>query len=106
MREAVEKVMSDNTLDASSIRPGRFRAPDRDLNTPHGNNSPRLSPRPAPAITVPMGFVRDSCGRLQVLGRAGRADPDQIGFAYEQATRHAAAREHRRCRRGVRRTTR
>ena len=43
-----------------------------DLNTPHGNNSPRLSPPTGfPAITVPMGFVRETLPvGLQVLGRA------------------------------------
>ena len=43
-----------------------------DLNTPHGNNSQRLSPPTGfPAITVPMGFVRDTLPvGLQVFGRA------------------------------------
>jgi Asp-tRNA(Asn)/Glu-tRNA(Gln) amidotransferase A subunit family amidase len=92
MREAVEKVMSDNTLDALVYPTWAF--PPRligDLNTPHGNNSPRLSPPTGfPAITVPMGFVRDSLPvGLQVLGRAwGEPTLIKIGFAYEQATRH------------------
>jgi amidase len=43
-----------------------------DLNTPHGNNCPRLSrPTGFPAITVPLGFMRDELPvGLQVLGRA------------------------------------
>ena len=60
---AVQKVMDDNTLDALVYPTWAF--PPRmigDLNTPHGNNSPRLSPPTGfPAITVPMGFVRDTC---------------------------------------------
>src|SRR6266478_10120257 len=45
MRAAVQKVMDDNTLDALVYPTWAF--PPRmigDLNTPHGNNSPRLSP--------------------------------------------------------------
>ncbi len=92
LREAVEKVMDDNALDALVYPTWAF--PPRligDLNTPHGNNSPRLSPPTGlPAITVPMGFVRDSLPvGLQVLGRAwGEPTLIKIGFAYEQATRH------------------
>ena len=42
-----------------------------DLNTPHGNNSPRLSPFTGfPALTVPMGYARDVLPvGLQILGR-------------------------------------
>jgi amidase len=92
LREAVEKVMGDNMLDALVYPTWAF--PPRligDLNTPHGNNSPRLSPPTGfPAITVPMGFVRDSLPvGLQVLGRAwGEPTLIKIGFAYEQATQH------------------
>src|SRR5262245_24234414 len=46
MRESVQKVMDDNTLDALVYPTWAF--PPRmigDLNTPHGNNSPRLSPQ-------------------------------------------------------------
>ena len=45
MRESVQKVMDDHTLDALVYPTWTF--PPRmigDLNTPHGNNSPRLSP--------------------------------------------------------------
>jgi amidase len=62
-----------------------------DLNTPHGNNSPRLSPPTGyPSITVPMGFVRESLPvGLQLLGRAW-SEPTliKIAYGYEQATRH------------------
>jgi Asp-tRNA(Asn)/Glu-tRNA(Gln) amidotransferase A subunit family amidase len=62
-----------------------------DLNTPHGNNSPRISPPTGfPAITVPMGFARGTLpAGLQILGRPW-SEPTliKIGYAYEQATRH------------------
>ncbi len=92
LRDALQKAMDDATLDALVYPTWAF--PPRmigDLNTPHGNNSPRLSPPTGfPAITVPMGFVRDTLPvGLQVLGRAW-SEPTliKIVYAYEQATRH------------------
>ena len=63
-----------------------------DLESPHGNNSATLSPPTGfPAITVPMGFVRDGTlpVGLQILGDAW-SEPTliRIAFAYEQHTLH------------------
>jgi Asp-tRNA(Asn)/Glu-tRNA(Gln) amidotransferase A subunit family amidase len=62
-----------------------------DLNTPHGNNSNRLSPPTGfPAVTVPMGFVHGMLpAGLQILGRPW-SEPTlfKIAYSYEQATRH------------------
>ena len=92
LREAVQKAMDDAKVDALVYPTWAF--PPRligDLNTPHGNNSPRLSPPTGfPAITVPMGFVRGTLPvGLQVFGRAW-SEPTliKIVYAYEQATRH------------------
>ena len=92
LRDAVQKAMDDAKVDALIYPTWAF--PPRmigDLNTPHGNNSPRLSPPTGfPAITVPMGFVRDNLPvGLQVFGRAW-SEPTliKIVYAYEQATRH------------------
>jgi Asp-tRNA(Asn)/Glu-tRNA(Gln) amidotransferase A subunit family amidase len=92
LREAVQKAMDDAGVDALVYPTWAF--PPRmigDLNTPHGNNSPRLSPPTGfPAITVPMGFVHGSLPvGLQVFGRAW-SEPTliKIVYAYEQATRH------------------
>lgn len=63
-----------------------------DLSSPHGNNSPILSPPTGfPAITVPMGFVWDETlpAGLQIYGDAW-SEPVliRIAYAFEQATRH------------------
>src|SRR5882724_9219878 len=92
LRDAVQKAMDDAKVDALIYPTWAF--PPRmigDLNTPHGNNSPRLSPPTGfPAITVPMGFVHGTLPvGLQVFGRPW-SEPTliKIVYAYEQATRH------------------
>ena len=92
LAQSVLKVMDDNKLDVL-VYPS-WNYPPRligDLNTPHGNNSPWISPPTGfPAVTVPMGFVHGSLpAGLQILGRPW-SEPTliKIGYAYEQATRH------------------
>ena len=89
----VLKAMDEGQLDAL-VYPS-WNNPPRligDLNTPHGNNSPRISPPTGfPAITVPMGFVRGGAlpAGLQILGRPW-SEPTliKITYAYEQGTKH------------------
>ena len=63
-----------------------------DLNTPHGDNSQLFSPTTGyPALTVPMGYTRG--GRLPAgITFFGRAWSEyrliQLGYDYEQRTRH------------------
>ncbi len=92
LRASVRRTLADHDLDAlvypSWDNPPRLIG---DLNTPHGNNSPILSPPTGfPAITVPMGFVGDGLPvGLQIYGDAW-SEPTliRIAYAYEQATRH------------------
>jgi len=92
LAKAVQAAMDNAKLDAL-VYPS-WDYPPRligDLNTPHGNNSPRISPPTGfPAMTVPMGFVRGNLpAGLQILGRPW-SEPVliRIGYSYEQATRH------------------
>ena len=92
LAQGVLQVMDERRLDVL-VYPS-WNNPPRligDLNTPHGNNSPRLSsPTGFPAITVPMGFVHGNLpAGLQILGWPW-SEPTliKIGYAYEQATRH------------------
>ncbi len=88
-RAAVRAQLERHDLDAM-IYPTWSNPPRLigDLNTPHGDNSQELSPHTGfPAITVPMGFVRDSLPvGLQFFGEAW-SEPTLIGlaYAYEQA---------------------
>lgn len=93
LRGAVRAALAGERLDAL-VYPSWNNPPRKigDLNTPHGNNSPHLSPPTGfPALSVPMGWVRD--GRLpvglQIFGDAW-SEPVliEIAYAYEQATRH------------------
>ncbi len=92
LRQGVRRVLAEHRLDAlaypSWSNPPRLIG---DLNSPHGNNSPRISPPTGfPAITVPMGFVQGSLPvGLQILGDAW-TEPSLIAIAYsfEQATKH------------------
>jgi CorA-like Mg2+ transporter protein/Amidase len=73
LAQGLLKTMDDARLDAlvypTSNYPPRLIG---DLNTPHGNNSPRLAPFTGfPALTVPMGYARGVLPvGLQILGRA------------------------------------
>lgn len=92
LRRGVRRVLRDQRLDAlvypSWSNPPRLIG---DLNSPHGNNSPMLSPPTGfPAITVPMGYVRHGLPvGLQFFGDAW-SEPTLIRFAYafEQRTHH------------------
>lgn len=92
LRAGVRRVMGELQLDAL-VHPTWSNPPRLigDLNTPHGDNSQYLSPHTGfPAITVPMGFVRDSLPvGLQIIGDAW-SEPKliAIAYAYEQATHH------------------
>lgn len=93
LREAVRRALASAAVDAL-IYP-TWNNPPRlvgDLTTPHGNNSPILSPPTGfPALTVPMGFVRDGTlpVGLQIYGDAW-SEPTliRLAYAYEQGTRH------------------
>jgi amidase len=92
LAQGLLKTMDDARLDAllypTSNNPPRLIG---DLNTPHGNNSPRLSPFTGfPALTVPMGYARGVLPvGLQILGRPW-SEPTlfKIAYSYENATRH------------------
>jgi Asp-tRNA(Asn)/Glu-tRNA(Gln) amidotransferase A subunit family amidase len=63
-----------------------------DMTTPHGDNSQYPAPPTGfPAVTVPMGFVRQATlpAGLQILGDAW-SEPTliRIAYAFEQATMH------------------
>ena len=95
LRAAVWGQLEAHRLDAMAFP--TWSNPPRligDLNTPHGDNSQDLAPHTGfPAITVPMGFVRNGLPvGLQLLGDAW-SEPKLIALAYafEQATMHRRA---------------
>jgi Asp-tRNA(Asn)/Glu-tRNA(Gln) amidotransferase A subunit family amidase len=92
LRAAVTKAMDDARVDAL-IYPTWSNPPRLigDLNSPHGNNSPFFSPGTGfPAMTVPMGYSRDTLpAGITFFGRPwSEATLIKLAFAYEQATRH------------------
>ena len=95
IQNAVLKVFRQHRLDAivypSWSNPPRLIG---DLNSPAGMNSGRIaSPTGFPAITVPMGYVRESLpAGLEFLGQPW-SEPIlfKIAFAYERVTRHRKA---------------
>ena len=95
LRLAVRRVLIAQNLNAM-VYPTWSNPPRLigDLNTPAGDNSQDLAPGTGfPAITVPMGTVRDGLPvGLQFFGDAW-TEPRLIGFAYayEQATKHRRA---------------
>ncbi|MEX2466758.1 MAG: amidase [Gemmatimonadota bacterium] len=91
LRQAVRAAMSERDLDAL-VYP-TWNNPPRligDLESPHGNNSQTLSPPTGfPALTVPMGFVRNGTlpTGLQILTDAwDEVTLIRIAHAYEQGT--------------------
>lgn len=91
LRDAVHRIFTEQHLDAL-VYPTWSNPPRLigDLNTPDGNNSWQLSPPTGfPAITVPMGWVRDGTlpVGLQLLGDAW-TEPVliEIAYGFEQAT--------------------
>jgi Asp-tRNA(Asn)/Glu-tRNA(Gln) amidotransferase A subunit family amidase len=88
VREQLRSLQLDAMVYSTWANPPRLIG---DLNTPHGDNSQDLAPGTGfPAITVPMGYVRDGLPvGLQILGDAW-SEPQLIAIAYafEQLTRH------------------
>jgi Asp-tRNA(Asn)/Glu-tRNA(Gln) amidotransferase A subunit family amidase len=66
--------------------------PIGDLTTPHGDNNQLFAPSTGfPAITVPMGYLRENSlpAGVQLLGRPWAEETlIRLGYAYEQATKH------------------
>jgi Asp-tRNA(Asn)/Glu-tRNA(Gln) amidotransferase A subunit family amidase len=92
LREEVAALFASERLSAL-VYPTWSNPPRKlgDLTTPHGNNSPRLSPPTGfPSVTVPMGFTEDQLpAGLQILGDAfSEATLFRIAYGYEQATHH------------------
>jgi Asp-tRNA(Asn)/Glu-tRNA(Gln) amidotransferase A subunit family amidase len=92
-QDGLRAIMREHQLDAF-IHPTWSNPPRLvgDLATPAGDNNQNLAPPSGfPAITVPMGWVRDATlpAGLQFLGDAwSEARLIGLAYAWEQATRH------------------
>jgi len=96
LRQLLTRVMDSLQVDGL-VYPTWSNAPRLigDLNTPGGDNSQVFSPATGwPAITVPMGWLRDGTlpAGMTIMGRAW-SEPIlfRFAYAYEQATRHRRA---------------
>lgn len=89
LREAILKVMADNSLDALAY-PSIRRKPSLIGEAQEGNNCRLSSNSGLPAIAVPGGFTSDGFPvGVELLGRPW-SEPQLIkfGYAYEQGTNH------------------
>ena len=92
LRQAVLRVMEAGRLDAL-VYPTWSNPPRLigDLNTPHGDNNQLFSPSTGfPAITVPMGYTRETLpAGLQFFGRPwDEVRLIRLAYAYEQGTKY------------------
>ena len=92
-RAAVLSAMDTLRLDALAYP--TWSNPPRaigDLTTPHGDNNQLFAPSTGfPAITVPMGYLRENTlpAGVQLLARPWAEETlIRLGYAYEQATKH------------------
>jgi Asp-tRNA(Asn)/Glu-tRNA(Gln) amidotransferase A subunit family amidase len=96
LRAGVLELMERHRLDAL-VYPTWSNPPRLigDLNTPHGDNNQLFSPATGfPALTVPMGWLRNGTlpAGLQFFGRPwDEARLIRLAYGYEQATRHRRA---------------
>jgi Asp-tRNA(Asn)/Glu-tRNA(Gln) amidotransferase A subunit family amidase len=96
LRAGVLELMERHQLDAL-VYPTWSNPPRLigDLNTPHGDNNQVFSPATGfPALTVPMGWLRNGTlpSGLQFFGRPwDEARLIRLAYAYEQSTRHRRA---------------
>ena len=90
-RAAIRAAMAANKVQAV-IYPTWSNAPRKvgDEKSPAGDNSQVLSPQTGfPAITVPMGYIRDLPAGLTFLGDAfDEGTLIKFAYAFEQATKH------------------
>jgi Asp-tRNA(Asn)/Glu-tRNA(Gln) amidotransferase A subunit family amidase len=93
LRAGVLELMERHRLDAL-VYPTWSNPPRLigDLNTPHGDNNQLFSPATGfPALTVPMGWLRNRTlpSGLQFFGRPwDESRLIRLAYGYEQATRH------------------